>query len=104
MLGDETLNITLDDAVLDYMDAKGKSDLTLMLRRSGGGWCGAMEFPEVELKVPAAPGEYNKYEISGITVYVNKRIKTMNSGLKFRLKKTFFLKNVVVEGVRPTGM
>jgi len=63
-----------------------------------------MEFPEVELKVPAAPGEYNKYEISGVTVYVNKRIKTMNSGIKFHFKKTFFIKNIVVEGVRPGGV
>ncbi|WP_430886027.1 hypothetical protein [Fusibacter sp. JL216-2] len=63
-----------------------------------------MEFPEVELKVPAAPGEYNKFEVSGLTVYVNKRIKTMNSGLTFRLKKTFFLKSIVAEGVRPGGL
>lgn len=37
MLGDEILNITIEEAVLEYMDAKGKGDLTLMLRRSGGG-------------------------------------------------------------------
>lgn len=35
--GDEIVNIMIDDAVLSYMDEKGKNDLTLVLRRSGGG-------------------------------------------------------------------
>jgi hypothetical protein len=31
------MNITIDDAVVDYIKEKGKTDLTLVLRRSGGG-------------------------------------------------------------------
>lgn len=31
------MNITIDDAVLGYMNDKSKTDLTLVLRRSGGG-------------------------------------------------------------------
>ena len=31
------MNITIDDAVRDYMKEKNKSDLTLVLRKSGGG-------------------------------------------------------------------
>jgi len=81
------------------MDEKGKDVLTLLLRRSGGGWCGAIEVPDVEQRVPAAPDEYNQYNVSGKTVYVHKRVKTLNSGLKFRLRKVFFVRTIVVDGL-----
>ena len=53
--------------------------------------------------MPAAPEEYNKFDVSGKTVYINKRVKTLNSGLKFHLRKVFFMKNIVVDGLRPAG-
>lgn len=58
----------------------------------------------MELRVPAAPGEYNKFEVSGKTVYVHKRVKAMNSGLKFHLRKVFFVRSIVVDGLRPAGI
>ena len=96
--------IQLDEAVHSFMDEKGKETLTLLLRRSGGGWCGAIEVPDVELRVPAAPNEYNKFEVEGKTVYVHKRVKAVNSGLKFRIRKVFFVRSVIVEGLLTAGM
>lgn len=53
--------------------------------------------------MPAAPDEYNKFEVSGKTVYINKRVKSLNSGLKFHLRKVFFMRNIVVDGLRLPG-
>jgi len=36
-LGDDSVNIQIDEAVLGFMDEKGKDVLTLLLRKSGGG-------------------------------------------------------------------
>ena len=57
----------------------------------------------MELRAPAALEEYNMYQMNNLNVYIHKRIKTMNSGLKFHLRKVFFIKNIVVDGVRPAG-
>jgi len=48
--------------------------------------------------------EYNQYEVEGMNVFIHKRIKAVNSGLKFHMRKVFFMKNVVVDGVRPAGL
>jgi len=53
----------------------------------------------VEQRVPAAPDEYKQYNVSGKTVYVHKRVKTLNSGLRFRLRKVFFVRTIVVDGL-----
>jgi len=58
----------------------------------------------VELRAPAALVEYNQYEVEGMNVFIHKRIKAVNSGLKFHMRKVFFMKNVVVDGVRPAGL
>lgn len=58
----------------------------------------------MELKAPAATAEYNKFDVEGKTVYVHKRVKTLNSGIKFRLRKVFFVKEIVVEGLLTNGM
>lgn len=49
--------------------------------------------------MPAALEEYNVYQVNGKTVYVHKRVKAKNSGLKFYIRKVFFIKTVVVEGL-----
>jgi hypothetical protein len=58
----------------------------------------------VDFAVPAVPEGFYKYEISGKTIYVQKRIKAVNSGLKFKIKKVFFMKQIVVDGIQKTGL
>lgn len=58
----------------------------------------------MELQAPEVSDGFNKFEVKGKTIYVQKRIQTVNSGLTFKMRKIFFIREIVVEGIRSNGM
>jgi len=49
--------------------------------------------------VPAALEEYEMYEKDGIKVYVDKKIKTLNGLIHFKLDKLLMFEKVIAHGL-----
>lgn len=94
------MKIMLDESVKNYLKKKKKIAITLNLLRSGGGWCGVIEIPEVNLGAPEEHNMFNKYKVDGVEVYIQKNIKTIKPIITFKARKTLFVTSLYVEGLK----
>ena len=93
------MNIEISRPVMAHMKKKGKNDLTLTIRTSGGGCCPTFEVADVEMRKPEAVDDYNLINFEGVHVYVAKTAKITAPILKFNLEKSFFSKSIVPAGL-----
>lgn len=49
--------------------------------------------------MPAALDKYDKYMVDGITIYIQKDIKTVNGQFHFKLDKLLMFEKVIVHGL-----
>lgn len=84
---DRSFELKIDNAVLDYMRKKRKSNLTLTISSTGGGCCPTFEVSEVSLVKPDQLDEFNIFKQNDVTLYISKNARVIRSTLHFILKK-----------------
>lgn len=98
------MNIKFDEEVIKYMNKKNKTSIMVTMVRSGGGWCGSLLIPDLELRAPVELENYIKYTENGMDVYLHKNVKVAAPVIRFRLSKIFFVSTIYVEGIKQNGM
>lgn len=98
------MNIKFDEEVIKYMSKKNKSSIMVTMVKSGGGWCGSLSIPDLELRAPEELKNYIKYTENGIDVYLHKNVKVTAPVIRFRLNKIFFVSTIYIEGIKQSGM
>ena len=91
--------IKIDQKVLDYMNKKRKSVLTLNISTTGGGCCPTFEISEVTLAKPDHPDLFDIYQQNAVTLYISKKTKVTASMLHFTFKKNLIGATILVEGI-----
>ncbi len=95
--------IKIDDTLLAYLKKKNKSIISLTVNTSGGGCCPTIEVADVEIREPSNLNDYNKYEAHGVSVFVSKNARVTAPVLRFQLKKSLFVSNIIPIGLSLKG-
>ncbi|TYC88198.1 hypothetical protein FXB42_00875 [Acetobacterium wieringae] len=96
---DRSFELKIDNAVLDYMRKKRKSNITLTISSTGGGCCPTFEVSEVSLVKPNRLDEFNIFKQNDVTLYISKNARVIRSTLHFILKKNLIGATIQVEGL-----
>lgn len=54
----------------------------------------------MELRAPAAPKRFRKYQIEDITVWIDPVARLENDGLHFEMESFWFIKKIIPRGLR----
>lgn len=93
------MTFQIEPEVTAYLKSKDQSFMTVKMIRKGSGWC-AVPMPYVVLDEPKSSAKYDTYEQDGITIYISKAISLGEKPIHFRLKKFFFMKEIIVDGIQ----
>lgn len=91
------MEITISDKAKHYLKSKDNV-VTLVIRTTGGGWCGTVQVPEMVFKVPAAPEKYLNVNIDGAQIYISKTAAIGTNHIHFELKGVSIFKTLVAQG------
>ena len=74
--------------------------MTLSIIKVRGGWTGCIPELDVLYDQPKQEENYNRHEMEGITIYVEKNIKAIKDTITISVKQVmFFMKAADVKGV-----
>jgi Fe-S cluster assembly iron-binding protein IscA len=93
------MKIKISDAGMEYLKRKQYNSITLEIKTSGGGCCPTFESDEIYFKEPQNIDNYNVFEVSDISVYVDKKAKVIASVLQFDVEKLMFFTKLTVSGL-----
>ena len=96
--GSDILDFNISDEAMFFLKTKNIKYLTLNLQKANLCW-GSASLPSVEYLVPSVLNQYDQFILNGINIYIYKYI-SLETTLKFVLKKFFLLKYIDVEGVK----
>lgn len=96
---DRSFELKIDNAVLDYMRKKRKSNITLTISSTGGGCCPTFEVSEVSLVKPDQLDAFDIFKQNDVTLYISKNARVIRSTLHFMLKKNLIGATIQVEGL-----
>lgn len=91
--------INLTEALIEHMNKKRKSSLTLDINTLGGGCCDTFEALDITFGKPENPDLYHMKSIKEIDIYISRRSRVLAPVLKFDLQKKRFSNKIVVEGI-----
>lgn len=93
-----SINISIEEGVLNYIEKKNVDCLSVDITMSGGGCCPTFEMAEINLRRPKDLSKYDAYQSNGINIYVEKKA-IINSTLVFSLQKNFLTSSIIVSGL-----
>lgn len=96
---DRSFELKIDNAVLDYIRKKRKSNLTLTISSTGGGCCPTFDVPEVSLVKPDQLDAFDIFQQDDVSIYISKNARVIRSTLHFILKKNLIGATIQVEGL-----
>lgn len=92
------MNLVLSDKLKQYLGKKNTRILTVDQVDLKNCWL-APNLPSVMESLPKEPEKFNKQEVDGITIYLNKSIKFNRETVKLDIRKYLFTKEIFIEGV-----
>lgn len=94
---DETMNIIIEDPVMNYLSKKKRTVLTLEIKTVRGGWCGNIKVQGIGYEAPPSLENYSHFEVNGIDVYVLSNVT--GETITFQVQKALFFKSIYAAGI-----
>lgn len=95
----QSLNIAIDQDVIDYLNKKKKKILVLDISQSGGGCCPTYEVMDITYKKPEDVALYNASTVEEIEIFITKKAIVAAPVLRFSLENSGLIKHIIAKGL-----
>lgn len=81
------LNISISQEVKDHLRMRGSKTINIYTKMMTSCWSPRLDI-FVKLREPVVPEKFNKYEVDGIIVYIDKDAKIKGDSIQIELAKS----------------